>query len=106
MPSGSVLHGYREGVHVLRFVGDVRYPIAPSLSEYLSRLFDDDAGGVSESSPLNNSETLNLTGVERWEVGSRGGRCGVQTRCASSSGMVEDGGGFGGGWCDTFGSVA
>lgn len=42
--SATVLHGCREGVHVLRFIGDIRYPIAPSVTEFLAKLFD--AGGV------------------------------------------------------------
>ena len=36
--TGRVLHAVHEGVHVLRFVGEVRYPLAPALEQFLERL--------------------------------------------------------------------
>ncbi len=38
----TVLHGCHEGVHVLRLVGDVRYPVASSVTGLVTRVFDDD----------------------------------------------------------------
>jgi anti-anti-sigma factor len=36
--TGRVLHAVHEGVHVLRFVGEVRHPLAPALELFLERL--------------------------------------------------------------------
>ena len=36
---GQVLHASYEGVHVLRFVGDIRYPISPALERFIDQLF-------------------------------------------------------------------
>ena len=38
----TVMHGCRGGVHVLRLVGDVRYPVASSVSGLVTRVFDDE----------------------------------------------------------------
>lgn len=35
---GSVLFAERDGVHVLKFVGDVRLSLGPTISSYLSTL--------------------------------------------------------------------
>ncbi len=40
--AGKILHASVEGVHVLRFLGDVRYPLSPALEPFLDRLFADD----------------------------------------------------------------
>jgi anti-anti-sigma factor len=39
MDEGKVLHASRAGVHVLRFVGDIRYPVAPSVNRFVDELF-------------------------------------------------------------------
>jgi anti-anti-sigma factor len=39
MDEGKVLHASEGGVHVLRFVGDIRYPLAPSLNRFVEELF-------------------------------------------------------------------
>lgn len=39
MAEGKILHATHDGVHVLRFLGDVRYPLSPSLDHFLQRLF-------------------------------------------------------------------
>lgn len=39
MAEGKILHATHNGVHVLRFVGDVRYSLSPSLDHFLQRLF-------------------------------------------------------------------
>jgi anti-anti-sigma factor len=40
MPEGQILHACRDGLHVLRLVGEVRYPLAPALDAWLRKLFD------------------------------------------------------------------
>ena len=39
MDSGRVLHACSDGVHVLRFLGDIRYTLSPSLEDYVHNLF-------------------------------------------------------------------
>jgi anti-anti-sigma factor len=39
MDKGRVLHASHEGVEVLRYVGDIRYTLAPSLARFLDDLF-------------------------------------------------------------------
>jgi anti-anti-sigma factor len=39
MGEGRVLHASHEGVHVLRFVGDVRYPLSPALDRFVEATF-------------------------------------------------------------------
>lgn len=36
--AGRVLHAVHEGVHVLRFVGEIRHPLGPALERFLERL--------------------------------------------------------------------
>lgn len=36
---GQVLHASYEGVHVLRFIGDIRYPMSPALERFVDQLF-------------------------------------------------------------------
>lgn len=43
MPEGRILHAERDGIHVLRLLGEVRYPLAPALDAWLRRLFEGDA---------------------------------------------------------------
>lgn len=40
MTEGQVLHGEHEGVHVLRYVGEIRYPLAASLDRFIRDLFE------------------------------------------------------------------
>jgi anti-anti-sigma regulatory factor len=40
MPEGQILHAERDGIHVLRLVGEVRYPLAPALDAWLRKLFE------------------------------------------------------------------
>lgn len=41
MPEGQILHARgADGIHVLRLVGEVRYPLAPALDAYLRKLFE------------------------------------------------------------------
>jgi anti-anti-sigma factor len=39
MSNNRVLHAKQENVHVLRFVGDIRYPMSPSVDQFLDELF-------------------------------------------------------------------
>jgi len=39
MDEGKVLHASHDGVHVLRFVGEIRYPLAPSVNRFVDALF-------------------------------------------------------------------
>ncbi|MEN8108224.1 MAG: STAS domain-containing protein [Pseudomonadota bacterium] len=41
MNSGSILHANHEGVVVLRFVGDIRYMLAPALDRFLDGAFSE-----------------------------------------------------------------
>jgi len=41
MAKGSILHANQEGVEVLRFVGDIRYLLAPGLEDFLETVFTD-----------------------------------------------------------------
>jgi len=39
MNNGKVLHTSRDGIHVLRFVGDIRYTLSPSIDRFLKEIF-------------------------------------------------------------------
>lgn len=39
MPDSKVFHASHEGVHVLRFTGDIRYTLGPSLECFIEQLF-------------------------------------------------------------------
>ena len=39
MADGRVLHASRDDVHVLRFIGDIRYTLSPSINRYLAEVF-------------------------------------------------------------------
>ncbi len=39
MDKGRILHANYGGIHVLRFVGDIRYSLSPSLERFLDQLF-------------------------------------------------------------------
>ena len=39
MENGKILHASQDGIHVLRFVGDVRYTLGHSLDRFLDGLF-------------------------------------------------------------------
>ena len=40
MSEGQVLHGAHEQVHILRYVGDIRYPLAPSVGRFIDSLLE------------------------------------------------------------------
>ena len=39
MDNGKVLHASHDGIHVLRFVGDIRYTLSPSIDLFLKEIF-------------------------------------------------------------------
>jgi anti-anti-sigma factor len=39
MNDGKVLHASRNGIHVLRFIGDVRYTLSPSVDRFVKKIF-------------------------------------------------------------------
>jgi anti-anti-sigma factor len=39
MNDGKVLHASRNGIHVLRFMGDVRYTLSPSVDRFVKKIF-------------------------------------------------------------------
>ena len=45
MPDGHVTHAEKQGVHVLRYFGDVNYIWAPGIQRFVDRLIDD--GSIS-----------------------------------------------------------
>ena len=40
MPDGRVLYAHEGPVHVLRYVGEIKYPLAPSIDRFVNMLFD------------------------------------------------------------------
>jgi len=39
MDNGKILHASQDGIHVLRFIGDIRYTLGHSLDRFLDELF-------------------------------------------------------------------
>ena len=60
--SGKILHADHQGVHVLRYVGDIRYPISPSLEDFIERLFraETPAGFVIDLCEATDIDSTNL----------------------------------------------
>jgi anti-anti-sigma factor len=44
--AGKILHASHGGVHVLRFVDEIRHPLGPALERFLDRLLEDDAADL------------------------------------------------------------
>ena len=40
MPNGRVLYAHEGPVHVLRYVGDIKYPLAPTIDRFVNLLFE------------------------------------------------------------------
>ncbi len=40
MPDGRVLYAHQGPVHVLRYVGEIKYPLTPSIDRFVNMLFD------------------------------------------------------------------
>jgi anti-anti-sigma regulatory factor len=57
MDDPKVLYATHDGVHVLRFVGDIRYPICPSVDRFVDQLF---SAGVPAGFIIDLTETRNI----------------------------------------------
>lgn len=62
MDSGNILHASRDDVHVLRFIGDIRYTLSPSIDCYLDGIFasSDPAGFVIDLTETTSIDSTNL----------------------------------------------
>ena len=62
MDSGNVLHASQDDIHVLRFIGDIRYPLSPSLDRFLEEIFAGPrpAGFVIDLTESNSVDSTNL----------------------------------------------
>lgn len=62
MGDGKVLYGAHQGVHVLRYVGNIRYPLAPAVGSFVEQLL----GGASRAPliiDLTETETIDSTNL-------------------------------------------
>jgi anti-anti-sigma factor len=71
MDSGKVLHACHEGVHVLRFIGDIRYNLSPSVERFLEGVYAGPlpAGFVIDLSETDSIDSTNLgllVQIARW----------------------------------------
>ncbi len=67
MHEGRVLYADHDHVHVLRYVGDIRYPLAPSVSTFVDSLFEHLNGGdlVVDLSDAESIDSTNLGEIAR-----------------------------------------
>ena len=57
MENGKVLHGSHDGISVLRFVGDIRYTLTPSIDQFVKQLF---AEGTPRGFVIDLTETSSI----------------------------------------------
>jgi len=62
MINGKVLHASHDGIHVLRFVGDIRYTLSPSIDRFVKQLFSGPppAGFVIDLTETDSVDSTNL----------------------------------------------
>lgn len=62
MINGKVLHASHDGIHVLRFVGDIRYTLSPSIDRFVKQLFSGPppAGFVIDLTETDSIDSTNL----------------------------------------------
>jgi anti-anti-sigma factor len=62
MDNGNVLHASHNNVHVLRFIGDIRYTLSPSIDRYLEEIFTGHkpAGFVIDLTEADSIDSTNL----------------------------------------------
>jgi anti-anti-sigma factor len=62
MDNGNVLHACHDDVHVLRFIGDIRYPLSPSIDRFLEGIFagPEPAGFVIDLTETDSIDSTNL----------------------------------------------
>ena len=67
MVDGKVLHAVQDGVHVLRYIGDIRYTLTPSISRFLEEVFagPKPAGFVIDLTRADSIDSTNLGQLAR-----------------------------------------
>jgi len=62
MDNCNVLHASHNDIHVLRFVGDIRYPLSPSIDRFLEEIFagSKPAGFVIDLTDTDSIDSTNL----------------------------------------------
>lgn len=62
MINGKVLHAIHDGIHVLRFVGDIRYTLSPSIDRFIKEIFSGPppAGFVIDLTETDSIDSTNL----------------------------------------------
>ena len=62
MDNGTVLHASRDNIHVLRFIGDIRYTLSPSIDHFLDSIFagPEPAGFVIDLTKTDSIDSTNL----------------------------------------------
>jgi anti-anti-sigma factor len=62
MDNGNVLHASRDDVHVLRYIGDIRYTLSPSIDRYLDEIFarSEPTGFVIDLTETDSIDSTNL----------------------------------------------
>lgn len=62
MADGKVLHASHDGVHVLRYIGDIRYTLTPSINRFLEEVFagSGPAGFVIDLTQADSIDSTNL----------------------------------------------
>ena len=62
MDSGNILHASHDDIHVLRFIGDIRYTLSPSIDRFLEDIFtrSKPAGFVIDLTETDSIDSTNL----------------------------------------------
>ena len=62
MGNGNVLHASQDDIHVLRFIGNIRYPLSPSIDRFLEGIFagPKPAGFVIDLTEADSVDSTNL----------------------------------------------
>lgn len=58
---GRILHARSGGIHVLRLLGEVRYPLAPALDAWLRKLFEEGPAPAGFVIDLSETEAIDST---------------------------------------------
>jgi anti-anti-sigma factor len=77
MDSGRVMHASRDRVHVLRFIGDIRYTLSPSIDRFVQEIF-------AASSPA--GFVIDLTSTDSIDSTNLGLLAGIAKRMAQAGG--------------------
>ena len=62
MDNGNILHASHDNIHVLRFTGDIRYTLSPSIDHFLEEIFarSKPAGFVIDLTETDSIDSTNL----------------------------------------------